>query len=573
VPDGRFSGVGRALRGSGSGFRRALRDSGRRRAGAAVGAIALVAVAIVVIVGAEPGSSQGAGRVAKSSGGATVQRRNLVATDTESGTLGYANAQTVFNRLSGTITSLPAVGHVVKPGQTLYRVDGAPVVLFDGVVPAYRALSDGVSAGADVTQLKRNLVHLGFDPNHQITINNTFDAATTAAVERWQASLGQTQTGTVTLGTMVFLPGAQRITSVSAVLGSNGGSSSAASGAGAASSASTTVPAPRPEFVVLSTATHDATTQTSTTTPTSTTPTSTTTTPTTTTPGTTHPGSGSGGGTAGGSRSSGKTPSSEAILLALLKAETLELKKELGSGAASSRSAPSSQGAGAGTGGGGRGGGGGSGGGGGGSGGSGGGGASGAAAASGSAGAGASSSGSGAASAQAIMQTTANKLVVTVDLDATKQSEAVVGEPVSVQLPTGNTVGGRITAVSSVAQSTSSSSSSSTAGGTGAGGGGAASSTAPSATIPVTIDVTGHHPLAGLDQAAVSVNFQQQVQRNVLSVPVSALLATAGGNYAVQAVAPPHRLIPVTPGLFAAGFVQISGTEIVPGLQVTDSQG
>jgi membrane fusion protein, multidrug efflux system len=296
--------------------------------GAAVGAIALVAVAIVVIVGAEPGSSQGAGRVAKSSGGATVQRRNLVATDTESGTLGYANAQTVFNRLSGTITSLPAVGHVVKPGQTLYRVDGAPVVLFDGIVPAYRALSDGVSAGADVTQLKRNLVHLGFDPNHQITINNTFDAATTAAVERWQASLGQTQTGTVTLGTMVFLPGAQRITSVSAVLGSNGGSSSAASGAGAASSASTTVPAPRPEFVVLSTATHDATTQTSTTaptstTPTSTTPTSTTTTPTTTTPGTTHPGSGSGGGTAGGSRSSGKTPSSEAILLALLKAETL----------------------------------------------------------------------------------------------------------------------------------------------------------------------------------------------------------------------------------------------------------
>jgi hypothetical protein len=543
--------------------------------GAAVGAIALVAVAIVVIVGAEPGSSQGAGRVAKSSGGATVQRRNLVATDTESGTLGYANAQTVFNRLSGTITSLPAVGHVVKPGQTLYRVDGAPVVLFDGIVPAYRALSDGVSAGADVTQLKRNLVHLGFDPNHQITINNTFDAATTAAVERWQASLGQTQTGTVTLGTMVFLPGAQRITSVSAVLGSNGGSSSAASGAGAASSASTTVPAPRPEFVVLSTATHDATTQTSTTqtstTPTSTTPTSTTTTPTTTTPGTTHPGSGSGGGTAGGSRSSGKTPSSEAILLALLKAEILELKKELGSGAASSRSAPSSQGAG--TGGGGRSGGGGSGGSGGGSGGSGGGGASGAAAASGSAGAGASSSGSGAASAQAIMQTTANKLVVTVDLDATKQSEAVVGEPVSVQLPTGNTVGGRITAVSSVAQSTSSSSSSSTAGGTGAGGGGAASSTAPSATIPVTIDVTGHHPLAGLDQAAVSVNFQQQVERNVLSLPVSALLATAGGNYAVQAVAPPHRLIPVTPGLFAAGFVQISGTEIVPGLQVTDSQG
>ena len=71
----------------------------------------------------------------------------------------------------------------------------------------------------------------------------------------------------------------------------------------------------------------------------------------------------------------------------------------------------------------------------------------------------------------------------------------------------------------------------------------------------------------------MSVNFEQQVQRNVLSVPVSALLATAGGGYAIQEVAAPHRLIPVTPGLFAAGFVQISGVQIFPGLQVTDSQG
>ena len=48
-------------------------------------------------------------------GAATVQRRNLVATDTESGTLSYANAQTVYNRLSGTITWVPPVGQVIKP--------------------------------------------------------------------------------------------------------------------------------------------------------------------------------------------------------------------------------------------------------------------------------------------------------------------------------------------------------------------------------------------------------------------------------------------------------------------------
>jgi len=156
---------------------------------------------------------------------------------------------------------------------------------------------------------------------------------------------------------------------------------------------------------------------------------------------------------------------------------------------------------------------------------------------------------------------------VTVQLDATKQSEAVVEEPVTVQLPDGSTVNGKITEVSPVAQSSSSSSSS------GSGAGGAGSSSAPSATIPVTIALTGHTRLSGLDQAAVSVNFAQQSANNVLSVPVTALIATQGGGYAVQEATPPHSLIPVTPGLFAAGYVQISGTGIYPGLQVTDSQG
>jgi hypothetical protein len=89
----------------------------------------------------------------------------------------------------------------------------------------------------------------------------------------------------------------------------------------------------------------------------------------------------------------------------------------------------------------------------------------------------------------------------------------------------------------------------------------------------VTIALHGKLPASGLDQAAISVNFEQQVERGVMSVPVTALLATAGGGYAVQEAGSPHRLIPVTPGLFAAGYVQISSSQIYPGLQVTDSQG
>jgi multidrug efflux pump subunit AcrA (membrane-fusion protein) len=132
---------------------------------------------------------------------------------------------------------------------------------------------------------------------------------------------------------------------------------------------------------------------------------------------------------------------------------------------------------------------------------------------------------------------------------------------VTVQLPDGSTVAGRIEVVSPVAQTSTSSNS-------GAGG-----TSTTSSTIPVTIALATHRRLSGLDQAAVSVNFEQQVVKNVLSVPVTALIATAGGGYAVQEAASPHRLIPVTPGLFAAGYVQISSAEIYPGLEVTDSQG
>jgi hypothetical protein len=508
--------------------------SGRaRRLAMPLGALGLVALVIGGLLGAElPASSKGASQPAKSSGAASVQRRDLVATDTESGTLGYAHQQTVYNRLTGTITWLPAVGRVVDPGQTLYKVDNGPVVLFNGTTPAYRTLSSGVSDGPDVQELNQNLVQLGFDPSRQISVDQTWQSATTAAVDRWQAALGETQTGTVTLGQIVFLPGPQLVTTVQTVLGSTGGSSGSSStgstGSTSASStgASLTTVAPQPQFVSLTT-----------------TPSSTTTT------GSTGP-TGPSGAKPGSSK--GKPSSSAALslqaLVALLKAEIAELRKSVSATGSTSRtgasasgstgSAHSSGGGSASTGG-------------------------------GSSGSGAAASASsGAASAQAILQTTSTQEVVTVALDATKQTEAVVGAPVTVQLPDGSTVNGKITQVSPVAQSSSSSSASGTAGASGSG-----SSGTPTATIPVTITLIGRTRLSGLDQAAVSVNFAQQRANNVLSVPVTALIATQGGGYAVQEATSPRRLIPVTPGLFAAGYVQISGSGIYPGLQVTDSQG
>ena len=566
------------------------------RVGAPVAAVGAVAVAIgVIIATSSPGSSQGANKSSNQagSGSAVVQRRDLVATDTESGTLSYAQPQTVYNRLSGTITSLPSIGQVVKAGQILYEVDNSPVVLFGGTTPAYRDLSPAVSNGPDVEQLNRNLIKLGF-ADGEIADNNTWQSGTTGAVERWQASLGETQTGTITLGQVVFLPGPQRITAVNAVIGSTGGS-----GSGSGSSASALV-TPRPEFASLTT---------------------TTTTPRTSAPCPAQTGSSPGGSSQAGStattqttptttctpakkrKPTGNTSSTQAqlkALEALLKAETAELQKENrsaggtgggagGAGAGGARGSGAASGSGSGRSGGGAGGSGGSGGGSGGSGGGGsgasGGGGSGASGGGGSGGSGAGSGSGAGAGAQAILQTSSTQLVVTVNLDATKQGEAVVGEPVTVELPNGTTVDGKITAVSPVAQSSSSGSGSGSGGsgsGSGSGGSGGSGSASggsgsgsggASATIPVTITLSRGEGTAGLDQAAVSVNFDQQVANNVLSVPVTALLASAGGGYNVQEAASPHTLIPVTVGLFAAGYVQISGPGIYPGLDVTDSQG
>ena len=493
----------------------------------AVVAIAAVVGAIVVLIGpGGSGPSNGASRPSASAGAATVKRRNLVATDTESGTLGYAESHTVYNRLSGTITSLPPVGRVIRPGQTLYEVANEPVMLFDGSTPAYRDLSSADPAGPDILELNRGLKALGFDSGDQITPDDIWQPGTTDAVDLWQGSLGETETGVIALGQIVFLPGAQRITAVDTVLGSTGQSAGGSSGSGDASSASASV-IPRAQFVDLTTTT------------------------TTTGAGSAptaggEPRSGSGGAEPGSGHSKppGATTSGDAAailsairssnaatsgdsaaileaLKALLKAETAELKPGKPKSSSSGSGSGAAKGSGAGS--------------------------------------------DGGAAAQAILETASTKLVVSVQLDASMRSEAVVGERVTVEMPDGSTVKGTVTQVSSVAQTSSSSNSDSNSGG---------GSGAPSATIPVTVALTGRHrSLAGLDQAAVSVNFVQQQARHVLSVPVTALLATAGGGYNVQQAAPPHGLIAVTPGLFAAGYVQISGSGVYAGLQVTDSQG
>lgn len=152
------------------------------------------------------------------------------------------------------------------------------------------------------------------------------------------------------------------------------------------------------------------------------------------------------------------------------------------------------------------------------------------------------------------------------------------GDQVLVTMPDGTTtVPGTVTAVGSVAGPPGGSQSGSgtlSGGGTGSGGASDAGGASGTAAVPVTITISGGLP-AGLDQAPVQVAITEQRADNVLAVPVTALLATPGGGYAVQAAGPHGRLIPVTTGLFddASGMVAVAGAGLAPGLPVEVAQG
>jgi hypothetical protein len=155
-----------------------------------------------------------------------------------------------------------------------------------------------------------------------------------------------------------------------------------------------------------------------------------------------------------------------------------------------------------------------------------------------------------------LMTATSTARTVSVALDADLQSKVTAGDHVTITLPDNRTTPGIVIAVGKVA----------TAPANDAGG----SDSTP--TVPVTIRPTNQAATGSLDQAPVLVSITDQTVPDVLAVPVNALLALAGGAYAVEVVAGDgtHHLVPTTPGLFddAAGMVQVSGDGLAAGQRV-----
>jgi hypothetical protein len=215
--------------------RRAGRDRPGRRGWVVAGVAVVVAAAAIGAVLAS-GAFRGSGRPASASSGyqtgtATVTRQSLTSQTQEDATLGDAGTWSVAVPASssssssaasssssaagsGTFTWLPQIGQVIHQGQQIYGVSGAPVVLLYGPAPAYRDLSEGVT-GADVTELNRDLLHLGYATRAALGPRSGWDyysAETAYAVELLQTKLGLTVTGMLPLGQAAFLPGPALVT-------------------------------------------------------------------------------------------------------------------------------------------------------------------------------------------------------------------------------------------------------------------------------------------------------------------------------------------------------------------------
>jgi Putative peptidoglycan binding domain len=157
-----------------------------------------------------------------------------------------------------------------------------------------------------------------------------------------------------------------------------------------------------------------------------------------------------------------------------------------------------------------------------------------------------------------VLTGTSTRPGVSIQLDAAQQSEVKVGDRVDVILPDNSTTPGMVSAVGKVASVPSADQQAN--GGSG------------SPTIDVDVRLLHTRAAGHLDQAPVEVSITEQSVHDVLAVPVNALVALAGGGYAVEEVEADgtHRLVAVTPGLFddAQGLVQVTGKGLAPGQRV-----
>ncbi|MBM2614435.1 HlyD family efflux transporter periplasmic adaptor subunit [Actinoplanes sp. LDG1-06] len=144
-----------------------------------------------------------------------------------------------------------------------------------------------------------------------------------------------------------------------------------------------------------------------------------------------------------------------------------------------------------------------------------------------------------------VLAMTTTTKVVSVPMSAAEAGTVRVGTKVTVSLPDGKTAAGSVTAISRTV-------------------GEQDNGEAPKVTVVVTPAVA--KAVAAFDSAPVRVRFTTVARKNVLAVPVGALVALREGGYALQK--PDGSLVAATTGVFARGLVEVSGAGLAAGTTV-----
>jgi peptidoglycan hydrolase-like protein with peptidoglycan-binding domain len=146
-----------------------------------------------------------------------------------------------------------------------------------------------------------------------------------------------------------------------------------------------------------------------------------------------------------------------------------------------------------------------------------------------------------------LLSVTPTAKVVTAQAGLTDAGGMTAGDAVTVRLPDGTVVPGKVVTVGRSAMTE--------------------GDQQPRLVVTVSLD----DPAAAdrLDAAEVRVEVGGQTRRGVLAVPVGALVALSEGGYALQF--PDGRLLPVTTGLFAKGMVEVTGAGLAAGATVVTS--
>lgn len=156
-----------------------------------------------------------------------------------------------------------------------------------------------------------------------------------------------------------------------------------------------------------------------------------------------------------------------------------------------------------------------------------------------------------AAPGQKVLTYTGTSKVITVELEAEDQRMAKKGAKVQVTLPDGKNVRGKVTEVATVVKP------------------GEGQNAEPETRVEALVSIGDSKAAKGLDKAAVGVTFTASQRKNVLTVPVAALVALREGGYGLEVVeGGGSRYVKVETGLFAGGRVEVSGDGLTEGMAV-----